>query len=280
MTRIVTDDGVSLHCEEAGSGFPILFVHEFAGDCRSWEPQIRHFSRHFRCIAFNARGYPPSDVPDRVESYSQERATDDIIAVLDRLGIERAHVVGLSMGAYATLHLGMRRPELVRSMVIAGCGYGAEPSRRAAFAEQSETIAKLFETAGSAIATKTYAHVPARLGLLRKDPRGWAEFLAQFSQHSAVGSMLTLRGVQIRRPSLWDLVEEMYRIRIPTLIITGDDDEPCLEPSLLMKRSIPGAGLLVLPRGGHAINLEEPEAFNRALDEFLLAVAQDRWIAA
>ncbi|MFI5012368.1 MAG: alpha/beta fold hydrolase [Hyphomicrobiales bacterium] len=277
MPHLATDDAVKLHYEEAGSGFPIVFVHEFAGDLRSWEPQLRYFSRTYRCIAFNARGYPPSDVPEDPGMYSYLRATADIVAIMRGLRIDLAHIVGLSMGAYATLNLGMRHPGLVRSLVVAGCGYGAEPARQAAFVQQSGVTAELFESRGSAVAAETYANVPARLSYLKKDPRGWAEFLDRLKGHSAVGATLTLRGVQMRRPSLWDLVEDMRKIEAPTLIVTGDDDDPCLEPGLLMKRSIPGAGLLVLPRGGHAINLEEPEAFNRALAEFFLAVEQERW---
>src|SRR6185437_11282534 len=101
MSHATTDEGVRLYYEEVGSGVPVIFVHEFAGDHRSWEPQLRHFARRYRCIAYNARGYPPSEVPEDPERYSQARARDDILAVLDRLGIERAHVVGLSMGAFA-----------------------------------------------------------------------------------------------------------------------------------------------------------------------------------
>src|SRR5688500_9378176 len=116
MPLIAADDGVKLHYEEAGSGAPIVFVHEFAGDCRSWEPQLRHFSRRYRCVAYNARGYPPSDVPDDFERYSQARARDDIRSVLDGLGLPAAHVVGLSMGAFATLHFGMQYPERALSI--------------------------------------------------------------------------------------------------------------------------------------------------------------------
>ncbi len=115
MPHAAADDGVRLYYEEAGSGAPIVFVHEFAGDHRSWEPQMRFFSRRYRCIAFNARGYPPSDVPPDVERFSQARARDDIVAILDHLGIDRAHIVGLSMGGFATLHVGLAYPQRARS---------------------------------------------------------------------------------------------------------------------------------------------------------------------
>src|SRR5258705_301495 len=106
MPHLATDDGINLYYEEVGSGIPIVFVHEFAGDCRSYEPQLRYFGRRYRCIAYNARGYPPSDVPQTVERYSQDRARDDIRCVLDALKIDTAHIVGLSMGGFATLHFG------------------------------------------------------------------------------------------------------------------------------------------------------------------------------
>src|ERR1700749_4672048 len=110
MPHVTTDDGIKLYYEETGSGTPIVFVHEFAGDCRSYESQVRYFSRGYRCIAFNARGYPPSDVPGDVERYSQDRAGDDIHAVLDALRIDKAHIAGLSMGGFATLHFGFTYP--------------------------------------------------------------------------------------------------------------------------------------------------------------------------
>src|SRR5690242_11767875 len=101
MPTLTTDDGIKLYCEDTGSGTPIVFVHEFAGDYRSWEPQVRHFARRYRCITYNARGYPPSDVPVEVDRYSQQRSRDDVRCVLDGLKIERAHIVGLSMGGFA-----------------------------------------------------------------------------------------------------------------------------------------------------------------------------------
>ena len=148
MPHLTTDDGVKLHYEEVGSGVPLIFVHEFAGDCRSWESQMRYFGRRYRCIAYNARGFTPSDVPDDVEKYSQERARDDIKAVLDALKIDKAHIVGLSMGGFATLHFGFTYPERALSLVIGGCGYGASADKRAQFTEETEAAARRFEEVG------------------------------------------------------------------------------------------------------------------------------------
>jgi pimeloyl-ACP methyl ester carboxylesterase len=277
MPHLTTDDDVKLYYEQTGSGIPVVFVHEFAGDHRSFEPQVRHFGRLYRCITYNARGYPPSDVPADGERYSQERARDDIRCVLDALDIDKAHIVGLSMGGFATLHFGMACPERARSLVIAGCGYGAAPGERQKFVEETESTARNFETLGTAKTSESYAIGPSRVQYQNKDPRGWKEFATQLAEHSAQGSALTMRGVQKRRPSLFDLVDRMKAITAPALIMTGDEDWSCLEPALLMKRAIPTSGLVVMPNCGHLINLEEPEAFNRHLAEFFHAVDVGAW---
>jgi pimeloyl-ACP methyl ester carboxylesterase len=275
----ITADKVKLYYEETGSGLPLIFVHEFAGDHRGWEPQVRYFSRRYRCVTFNARGYPPSDVPDEVSFYSQAHAAADIDAVLRHLRIEKAHVVGLSMGSFATLHFGLRHAEKARSLVLAGCGTGADPARRAPFQAEAQATAELFEREGSAAAAAKHATGPVRVQFQNKDSRGWAEFVRMMGEHSARGSALTLLGVQKERPSLWDLVEQIKALSVPVLIITGDEDEPCLEPSLLLKRTLPAAGLMVVPKTGHTVNLEEPAAFNHAVGEFLAAVDAGKWNA-
>ena len=277
MPYLTTDDGVRLYYEEAGSGQPVVLVHEFAGDYRSYETQMRYFSRRYRCIAFNARGYPPSDVPDDAARYSQERARDDIRAVLDALGIARAHIVGISMGRFAVLHFGFTYPERAVSLVVAGCGYGAQPDKRQQFRDETARTAAQIAEKGMAEIAKTYGAGPTRVQYENKDPRGYAEFMTQLAEHSTLGAANTMRGVQARRPSLWDLVEPMKRLGVPTLVATGDEDDPCLEPGLLMKRAIPTAALVVFPNTGHALNIEEPDLFNRALDDFFHQVESGRW---
>ena len=277
MSHITTDDGVRLYVEQSGEGKPIIFVHEFAGDHRSWEPQVRYFSRRYRCVTYSARGYDPSDVPGDVEAYSQDRARDDIRAVMDALDIETAHVVGLSMGGFATLHFGLHYPERALSLVVAGCGYGAEPDARAQFKSEAETMADRILAEGMAAVGAGYAEGPTRVQFQNKDLRGWTEFRDQLCEHSTEGSSLTMRGYQARRPSLYDLGEAMTGLTVPTLIVNGDEDEPCLEVGLFMKRQIPAAGLLIMPKTGHTMNLEEPAAFNTSLDEFFHQVEAGRW---
>ena len=277
MPTIVTDDGVALYAESTGTGQPLLFIHEFAGDHRSWEPQVRFFCPGYRCVTYAARGYPPSAVPEDPAAYSQQRAAADAVAVLDGLGIDRAHVAGLSMGGFTALHLALRHPERVLSAVVAGAGYGAQPERAAAFRAECLATAAAFEAEGAPQVAQRYAIGPARVQFQRKNPRGWAEFAAALAGHSAMGSALTMRGVQAARPSLYALRDDLATIAAPMLLVVGDEDEGCLEPALMLKRAIASAGLVVLPRTGHTANLEEPGVFNEAVDRFLAAVVRGAW---
>ncbi|HJV57824.1 MAG TPA: alpha/beta fold hydrolase, partial [Methylomirabilota bacterium] len=226
---------------------------------------------------YNARGYPPSDVPDRAEAYSQEQAADDILAILDHLKIPKAHVCGLSMGGYAVLHFGLRHPERALSLTVAGAGYGSVPGERERFRKDVDETARRFETDGMVGVASFYTKGPTRVQFMDKDPKGWQEFYDQFTAQSAKGHALTMRGVQMSRPSIFDLEAAMSRLEVPTLIMTGDEDDPCLEPAIFMKRKIRSSGLVVIPKAGHTINLEDPDLFNRALLDFLTAVDAGRW---
>jgi pimeloyl-ACP methyl ester carboxylesterase len=284
MPHLTTDDGVKLYYEDTGTGTPIVFVHEFAGDHRSWEPQVRYFSRTHRCIAYSARGYLPSDVPENFESYSQERWRDDIRAVIDALKLPAPHVVGLSMGGFATLHFGMEyckkgAPARALSLTIAGCGSGAHPRVYKQFQADAVALAKRIREEGMEKMAATYGHGPTRIQFQNKDPRGFAEFARQLAEHSAMGSANCSLGYQGRRPCIYDMTAQMEAIDVPALVMTGDEDEACLEPSLLMKRAIPKAGLAMLPKSGHGINLEEPALFNQLLEDFLRRVEAGKWDA-
>ncbi len=277
MPYATTDDGVRLFYQEAGTGIPLIFVHEFAGDHRAWEPQMRHFARRYRAITYAARGYLPSDVPDQVSMYSQARAADDIRAILDHLGIDKAHVVGLSMGGFATLHFGFRHPGRALSICVAGCGYGAEKGQQEKFQAEADAIAAFLAEKGMVAFAERYAYGPTRVQFENKDPRGFAEFKQQLSEHSALGARNTQLGVQRERPSLYDLVDQMKALTVPTLILTGDEDWPCLQPALLMKQNIPTAALSVMPNCGHTINIEAPDEFNRIIGDFIAQVDAGRW---
>ena len=267
-------NGVGIYYEETGEGFPLVLAHELAGSYESWEAQVRYFSSRYRVITYNARGYPPSDVPEKLDDYSQEQVVEDLYLLLRHLGIQQAHIGGLSMGGNMTLFFGLRHPAMAKSLIVAGTGTGSTDS--AQFKRQSEGYAERLEAEGTA-GLSDYLRGPTRIRFMRKNPQGWKEFAEQFSRHSALGVALTLRGYQARRPSVLSLESELRALQVPTLIILGDEDDPCLEPALFMKRLIPRSGLVVLPQTGHAANLEEPDLFNRSVSDFLTAVEAGRW---
>ncbi|TCU64292.1 pimeloyl-ACP methyl ester carboxylesterase [Bradyrhizobium sp. R2.2-H] len=278
MTMITAKDGVKLHVEEAGEGTPILFIHEFGGNHQSWEPQLRYFSRRHRCISYAARGYPPSDVPDGVEAYSQAIAADDAVAVLDALEIEKAHIVGLSMGGFCTVHFGLRTPERALSLTVAGAGYGCEKEFEEYFRGVSLEVADNFEKQGAKEFSKIYALGASRVQFQNKDPRGWQEFADRLATHSDRGAANTMRGVQARRPSFYDLEDGLKKMMVPTLVVVGDEDDHCLQPGIFLKKTIPACGLSVFPKTGHTLNLEEPAAFNALLAEFIAQVEAGHWL--
>lgn len=267
-------NGVNLFYEVHGQGFPLIWSHEFAGDYRSWTPQVRFFSRRYRVITYNARGYPPSDVPNDPEAYSQDQSVDDLYGLLKHLDIENAHVGGLSMGGNVALNFGLKYPQMAKSLIVAGTGSGSTDPE--SFRQRAEELAKHIETEG--ISTMSgYMKGPGRASLLRKDPNGWQESLEQFLQHSSIGSALIFRGILKRRPPIFELESKLRALDVPTLIMVGDEDDPCIEPAIAMKRWIPKSGLVVFPQSGHAINLEEPDLFNRAVLDFLTAVEAGKW---
>jgi len=281
MPRIATPDGTRLHVEETGAGTPVLFIHEYAGDYRSWELQLRHFGRQHRCVTYSQRGYPPSDVPSDPARYSQDIARDDAIAIMDALGIDHAHVVGHSMGAYTALHVGIHYPQRCLSVTAAGCGWGStpDPAKRDAMKALAGETGKMFADEGIASAAAKYADAPMRQAFKNKDPRGWAEFSQMLAEHSAEGHAHTMLNLQLKRPTLWEMEKQLKAFSVPLLVIVGDEDDLCLDGSLFIKRTAPTAALLVLPRAGHTINSEEPAAFNAALAELFAAAEAGRWLA-
>lgn len=268
-------NGVEIYYEEHGQGTPILFCHEFAGDYRSWAPQVRFFARRYRTVVYSARGYHPSSVPTDDASYSEELHVEDAYGLIQHLGLGQAHVIGLSMGGNVTLKLGLAHPEVCRSLVVAGAGFGSTNPEE--FRQGARETAALIERQGMEQAAETYGRGPSRLRFEQKDPNGFAEFLAQLKGHSTTGSAMTMRNVQGKRKTVYEVSDQLPSLQVPTLIVAGDEDELALEPSLFMKRRIPNSGLLILPKTGHTVNLEEPALFNQVVLEFLTAVEQGAW---
>ena len=276
MPHATTRDDVRIYFEEAGQGTPIIFLHEFAADYTNWEPQMRYFSRSHRCITYSARGYTPSDVPDG-EVYSYKHFYTDALAVLDHLGIERAHLVGLSMGAYSSLQIGLNAPQRALSMTLAGVGSGSVLETLDAWRKQCRANAEQFETLGAAEVAKVTREAPSRIPFLVKDPHGHADFYAALARHDSRGSANTMRGFQGRRPSIYTLTDTIRSVATPALIICGDEDDPCVGASLFLKQHLPAAGLTMFPKSGHVLNLEEPALFNESVERFVTLVEAGRW---
>ena len=274
---ISASDGVRLEVRSVGSGAPLVFVHEFSSDARSWDPQVGFFSRYYRCTVYCARGYPPSDVPTSVGAYGQIRAAEDLADVVRAVCDGPAHIVGLSMGGFAALHLGLRHPQLVRSLVVAGVGYGAKPEQQAEHSASSKRDADHAEAIGMAAFARNLAASQYAQCLRAKDETAWLRFAERLAEHSVIGMAMTLRGVLATRPSLWHLADRLRGLDRPVLLVAGDEDTPCLEPSLFLKATLPDAAFCVMPRTGHLINLEEPSLFNTILFSFLVAVEHGRW---
>ncbi len=274
---ITTNDRVQLWVETSGEGIPILFIHEFGGSFDSWQPQVHAFSRRYQCITYAARGYPPSSVPQDLEAYSQQRAVEDALAVLDGLGIEKAHIVGLSMGGFAALHFGLNAPERALSLTVAGAGYGCEPETEAYFRQVSLQVGENFARQGAKQFAPTYALGASRVQFQNKDPRGWQRFAERLAEHDSLGASLTMRGVQARRPAFYQLEAQIKALMLPVLIMVGDEDDHCLQPGLYLKKHLPAAGLAILPKTGHTLNLEEPQLFNQLLAEFFAQVEAGKW---
>ena len=277
--HVTASDGVKLYCETTGDGEPIVFVHEFAGHHLAWEAQVRYFSRRYRCVSYQARGWPPSDVPGSVDAYSQARAADDIADVMKGLGLDKAHIVGLSMGATAAIEFAIRHPGKGLSIAAAGAGTGStrDAATLARFRREAEEMAARIERDGIAALGEVYLAGPARQQLRLKDPRGYAEMKLQFIEGASLGRAMTMRGVQARRVPFFEREAELKAIGDPVLIVCGDEDDGTLDISVFMKRTIPRCGLMVFPRTGHGINLEEPAGFNAVLQDFIANVEKGRW---
>lgn len=269
--------GAKLYFEESGYGYPIIFIHEFASDMRGWDAQISAFSRSYRCIAYNARGYPPSDVPDDPSSYGWELAVDDIAALMRCLGIDRAHLIGLSMGGYAALQFGFRYPGKVSAIIAGSVGSGCHPAHRDAWLRETSVLSRIFVEHGMVSMAARMARGPGRIQLKYKDRKSWREFVLRLRQHSPHGMAKTMAHCQAARPSLHDLRNQLSDMAVPVLLAVGAEDARCLETNLMLKSALPNAGLWICPNTGHAINLEEPAAFNAQVENFLGAVERGSW---
>jgi pimeloyl-ACP methyl ester carboxylesterase len=270
MTEITARDGIKLYAESSGpdAAVPIVFVHELAGSCRSFDLQVAPWKGAWRCITFNARGYPPSDIPPSVDSYSQGHAAADIGAIMDGFGLKDAHIVGVSMGSASTLQYAIRHPERVRSITLTSIGSGSD-LKPGEFAASMEVLAELALSKGMRALAEHYSATPTRYRLKEKNPAEYKNFIDQLGAGSAIGITNTMRGVQSKRAPLYAHRERIAALNVPALVVLGEEDEPCVKPSHFLKETLPGARLEIVAKTGHCVNLEEPALYNRLVMGFI-----------
>ena len=268
-------NGVEIYYEVTGQGYPLIWSHEFGGSYDSWEAQVKFFSRRYQVITYAARGWPPSDVPEDPTAYTQDIVVNDLYLLMRHLNISEAHIGGLSMGGSVALNFGIAHPEMAKSLIVASAGSGS--TNRDTFLSPGQSMADRLLSEGMVPVANDYGTTNIRVQLRRKDPMGFETFARLLSEHSATGSALTYQGFVMNRPTVFELEDKLKSLRVPTLIMIGDEDEPCIEPGIFMKRTIPVSGLSCFPQSGHAINLEEPDLFNRTVLDFLTAVEAERW---
>jgi pimeloyl-ACP methyl ester carboxylesterase len=271
QSRLVrASDGVGLYVEihgEAG-GTPILFAHEFAATGRSFDGQVQAFAQRHRCVLCNARGYAPSELPEDISSYTEVRAAEDLADVIAALGDQRAHLVGVSMGAAAALQLALKHPQRVASLTLASIGSGSDRTPEEV-RTTTEANARLAESQGTRALALQMANSPTRRRLREKQPGLFEDSIEDFARVPALAAALTMRGVQQRRPSLYTHAQRLRALQIPMLVLAGAEDPSCVKAGEFLRDTMPGARLVVFEQTGHAIPLEEPERFNAELAAFL-----------
>lgn len=268
MARITAGDGVALYAETQGSGVPIVFVHELAGSCRAFDLQVKEWRESWRCVTFNARGYPPSDVPPTVDSYSQDIAASDIGAVLDGFDLADAHLIGVSMGSASVLQYAIRNPKRARSITLTSIGSGSD-MKPGEFASGMEALARLTLEKGMRALAEHYAATPTRYRLKEKNPSEYRNFIEQLAAGSPLGITNTMRGVQESRPPIYVHKDRIAALDVPALIVLGEEDAPCVGPSHFLAETLPGARLEIVATTGHAVNLEEPQLYNKLVMGFI-----------
>jgi pimeloyl-ACP methyl ester carboxylesterase len=245
-------DGVAIRYEDDGRGPAILLSHGYGATSQMWAGQVSEFEADFRVITWDLRGHGQSDSPEEPSDYSREAAVGDMRAILDACRIERAVIGGLSLGGYLSLAFHLAHPERVRALMLFDTGPGYKNAKaREAWNRGAEKAAREFETSGFSALT------------------GSAE--VQVSTHrSAAGLARAARGTLAQFDS--QVADSLPDIRVPTLVLAGERDEPFLVATDYMAAKIPNATKVLVPDAGHAANIEQPKAFNEAVRCFLATV--------
>ncbi len=276
MPEFQTADGITLYYEETGTGSPIMFVHEFGGDQRSWHRQVPALSQSFRCITYCARGFLPSDVPNDRSRYGQAQSTSDLLALMDHLGIEQAHLVGTSMGSFTSLDFALKYPDRVTSLTLVGNSSGPRDEAEQIRYRQDWVghEIRLREDQGGDGAVAVLEADPAYQSFQKNDPQGWATYAKNLRGQSPEGAVHVLSTLHWNRRSLFDEQTRLKALSKPVLLVTGDEDYYLVgETNDFLRRTLPDAKWHQFSGTGHLVNIERAAEFNSLLAE--LAGAQE-----
>jgi pimeloyl-ACP methyl ester carboxylesterase len=265
-------NGVSLYYEVTGHGPPLVLAHGFACGLRMWDPQVNALARSWRVVTYDVRGHGISEAPDDPAAYSQPISVADLRALLRHLKIRRAAVGGLSMGGNIALNFALAHPEMVTALIVADTGAGSDEA--ADWAATVHAFADALERDGlEAFADAALAN-PLFARYVAQGPAAERFIRSCLMTHRARGLAHTGREVLTKRPSIYSLAPRLRELSVPTLLIVGEHDEPCVKVHRFMADTIPGARHVLIAGVGHLTNLEAPDAFNRAVTKFLRAAAR------
>ena len=269
----VTANGIRISYEERGRGPAAVWAHGLCGTLRTWEGIMARLQDRCRVIAYDARGHGASEKPPDAAAYSQDLMVEDLRGLLDALGVERAVVGGHSMGANVALNVALRHPGRCLGLVAVGIGSGSsDPEEWRTSMGQTAEVA---EREGMAATLEAMRRRPAWApAFSRPDvaPLVTREVLGCDPQAIAH----TIRGVQMRRPTIFQLEEGLRRLPVPTLVVLGELDGPVLECSRFMAQRIPQAELVAIPGAGHWVHLEAPGPFLEAVERFVARLPLER----
>ena len=273
MARVPTADGLAVHAEAHGEGTPIVFSCALATTRENWRPQVAPLvAAGMRVVLWDYRGHGLSDAPDDPSAYQLERVVDDLARVLDWAAPgEPAVLAGLSFGGLASLHLALREPKRARALVLVGSGPGFKnPDAQARWEAQVGRIADRLEANGFEGYVDGRA-APTAIGLRPELPAAQAAGRAIQAQDPRA---VALFGRRVAGP-VPTVIDSLATLRVPTLVLVGERDADYLRAAEVMAARIPGAKHVTLPRAGHVANLEETEAFDRAVLDFLSGLPTD-----
>jgi pimeloyl-ACP methyl ester carboxylesterase len=252
----INRNGVNVYYEVHGSGPLLLLTHGYSSTSAMWQGQIEALSKHHRLVLWDMRGHGESDYPDDPTAYSEALTIADMAALLDEVGAKSAIVGGLSLGGYMSLAFYRAHPERVRALLIIDTGPGfKKDDARDAWNKRAFETGERFEREGLAVLK---AGSRERSTVTHRDALGLAR---------AARGMLTQRDARV--------IELLPNIKVPSLVVVGADDAPFLAASDYMAAKIPAAKKVVIPAAGHAVNIDQPQAFIEAVLPFLDALPRD-----